>query len=212
MFIAVDGIDGAGKTTLVNQLADLLRQLDPVKTKEPTDKSEWGLSLRETATNGRMAKDKEIEFFHKDRLNHIKHVIQPALNSGQPVITDRYVDSTLAYQCHSPDEADILYEAFKSEILIPDITFILDCPVEIGLQRINRDRSGVTHFETSETLEVARQIFQSRKGPNYRHIVASGSAEHTFDEALKALLATFPNLKRSTTSNQKENSKRRLAC
>jgi dTMP kinase len=194
MFIAVDGIDGAGKTTLVGQLAEVLKPLDPVVTKEPTNNSHWGQSLRRTALHGRHSKEKEIEYFHNDRMKHLKEVIRPALEAGRPVITDRYVDSTLAYQADSPDEANELYQQFLPDILVPNITFILCCAVEVGLARINRDRQRVTHFETVETLEKARLIFESRRGENYKLLDATGTPEHTLLQALSALDTAFPNL------------------
>ncbi len=210
MFIAVDGIDGAGKTTLVNQLAELLEELDPLVTKEPTDKSEWGMRLKESAKNGRMPKVIETEYFHKDRLDHLRREILPALQSGRPVITDRYVDSTLAYQCHTPSEADALYEHFKNEILVPNLTFILDCPVEEGLHRINRDRNTTSHFEVPETLQSARKIFESRRGPNYRHLKASGTVKETFQQAVDALLEIAPSL--GDLVARKLSRKKRRAC
>ena len=83
MFLAIDGIDGAGKTTLVNHLAVLLQSLSPVITKEPTKNSKWGQRLRRAAIEGRLPLQQEIEYFHKDRLNHIENVIAPALDQDQ---------------------------------------------------------------------------------------------------------------------------------
>src|SRR5690242_967775 len=155
MFIAVDGIDGAGKTTLVRQLVSRLKAFDPLSTKEPTDQSHWGQRLRAAAQTGRLPRDKEIKYFHRDRVHHIQSVIRPALEAGRTVICDRYVDSTLAFQTDSPVQADELYEQFASEILTPDITFILDCTVEIGLDRIRRSRLAFTEYERREVLERA---------------------------------------------------------
>ena len=130
MFIAVDGIDGSGKSTLVRGIAAVLAPLDPLTTKEPTDASFWGRRLRTSAREGRLPRSTEIEYFHKDRLHHIATVIRPALERGRIVITDRYVDSTLAFQAASADEADRLYETYLgTEILRPDITMILRCTV-----------------------------------------------------------------------------------
>lgn len=191
MFIAVDGIDGAGKTTLVRQLIACLRAFDPMETKEPTDQSHWGQKLRTAARNGRLPRDKEIEYFHRDRLHHIRTVIRPALNAGKTVITDRYVDSTLAFQADSPEQAEELYERFLPEILVPDITFILDCPVEIGMARIKRDRPAFSEYEKREVLERARTIYESRTGDHYVHLDASGDPEATLRQAIEHLKARF---------------------
>jgi dTMP kinase len=191
MFIAVDGIDGAGKTTLVQQLVVMLKAFGPLPTKEPTDQSHWGQKLRAAARNGRLTREKEIEYFHRDRLHHIQMVIRPALEAGKTVISDRYVDSTLAFQADSPAEAKELYERFLPDIIVPDVTFILDCPVDIGLARIKRDRPSVTEYERHEVLERARAIYRSRKNGHYKHLDASGSASATFKQARDYLVATF---------------------
>ena len=195
MFIAVDGIDGAGKTTLVRQLADVLGPCDPVVTKEPTGNSDWGKKMRVAAAEGRLDRESELENFQKDRLHHIETVIQPAIEDDRIVISDRYVDSTLAYQANSPKEADALYERLKEEIVVPDVTFILVCPVEVGLERI-RKRNGkpFSHFESQEFLRKAAAIYESRRGQNYEIIDASGEAEDTFHQAVALLAKRFSNV------------------
>jgi dTMP kinase len=194
MFIAVDGIDGAGKTTLANQLAGRLVEWDPLITKEPTNASPWGRRLRESAQQGRLPRNEEVEYFHKDRLWHLANVIEPALEAGRVVISDRYVDSTLAFQANSPDEADALYESFVREILVPNITLILSCPVEVGLERIHRNRGRLTKFEDLETLARARMIYETRSGSNYCIIDASGTVEQTFRDAVTVLRIRAPSL------------------
>lgn len=195
MFIAIDGIDGAGKTTLAQQLAELLGQLDPIRTKEPTDTSHWGQRLRTAAVEGRLPRDKELEFFRKDRLCHIEKLIQPALEEDRLVITDRYVDSTLAYQAHTVDEANELYQSLLPEIIVPDVTFILACPVQIGLERLQkRDGNNFSQFENGEALDRAARIYESRCGENYEILDASGSAENTLHQAVHALVKRFSHL------------------
>lgn len=195
MFIAIDGIDGAGKTTLVQQLAELLGQLDPITTKEPTDASHWGQRLRVAAVEGRLPRDQELEFFCKDRLHHIENLIQPALQAGQLVITDRYVDSTLAFQAHTPEEANDLYQSLLPEILVPDVTLILKCPVQTGLERLKkRDGNNFSQFENGEALDRAANIYESRYGENYEILDASGSPQNTLQQAIHALLRRFSHL------------------
>lgn len=194
MFIAVDGIDGAGKTTLVRRLAKQFTRLNPLVTKEPTDKSEWGRALRDSALRSRLPHAKELEYFHKDRMNHLETEIKPALAEMRLVICDRYVDSTLAFQATTPADADKLYRSFSQEILTPDVTFILDCAVEIGLSRIKKARSRFSAFEDMETLERARAIYHSRKGAHYAHIDASHSADHTYEQVRAELRRRFPSI------------------
>lgn len=189
MFIVVDGIDGAGKTTLVGQLSNVFSAHDPLVTKEPTDDSPWAKAIRNSAERGRLTVEEEIHLFHNDRLFHIESEIMPALKAERPVICDRYVDSTLAFQCSSPSEADSLFEQFREQLLIPDISFILNCPVEVGLSRIEKGRGKFTEFEKSSTLDLAATIYESRKEGSYVHLDASGSVNQTFKQALTVLNA-----------------------
>ncbi len=192
LFITIDGIDGAGKTTLSNSVAAVFHKLDPLITKEPTDRNEWGRRLRRTTKEGRLPKDVEIDFFHKDRLDHLENEIKPALSKARIVICDRYVDSTLAYQCDNAEEADLLYEQMSPKILVPNVTFILSCDVQTGLDRIaKRDGFVKNAFETYETLEKARNIFLSRSNQHYIHIDSSQTEDLVFRVTMNCLLKSF---------------------
>lgn len=195
MLIAIDGIDGAGKTTLAEELKVLLAPLNPIIEKEPTEHSEWGRALKESAGSGRLERDKELEYFHKDRVQHLSSIVVPALESGRVVILDRYIDSTLAYQADSPSEAESLYQTFLPEIRVPDITFILDCDPAIGLRRIATGRNGNSKFEKLHTLSAAQKIYKSRRGPTYVHIDAEGDKKNTLEQAVGALRTRFDDLK-----------------
>jgi dTMP kinase len=194
MFIAVDGIDGAGKTTLVHQLASHLLHLDPLITKEPTNDSPWAARIRDSALRERLSVEEELDIFHKDRMFHLETTIIPAIRAGRVVICDRYVDSTLAFQAKDEADADRLYLRFCDEILIPDITFILDCPVLTGLERIKTGRNRFTTFEKLDTLEKAQRIYRSRNGPNYVHVFAGGTPEATFESVVNRLNHRFPQI------------------
>jgi dTMP kinase len=197
IFIAIDGIDGSGKTTLSSLLCALLADYDPEPTKEPTADNEWGRRLRLSATEGRLPRETEIDFFHRDRLHHIEHFIRPRLEQGRVVICDRYVDSTLAFQARDSAEADRMYEQFAPDLLLPDVTFILRCPVSVGLQRIHDNRPEKSTFEEVGTLEHAHMIYESRvaKDGKYVGIDATGSIQSTLAQALIALVERFPHLK-----------------
>ena len=187
MFITIEGIDGTGKSSLAKALAERLGQSRVLLTREPTDASPWGRRLREAATQGRLSHEEEIDHFHRDRLHHLESVIKPALAAGKIVISDRYVDSTLAYQAASPQDADRLYAQMTGDLLEPDIVLILECPVRLALKRIGKGRSAHSRFELEETLNRAAQIYKSRPGARYHHIDAS----RPFRDVLAAALAAI---------------------
>lgn len=192
IFIAIDGIDGSGKTTLAQALAALLAEESVVLTREPTSESEWGRRLRDSASTGRLSRDEEIALFHLDRLHHLRTVIGPALAEGRIVISDRYVDSTLAFQAADPAEADTLYERFCPEIRIPDVTFLLDCPLDAALSRREARRQVATTFETAGTLCRAATIYESRQRPDVVHLDAGAPPQAVRDQAVRALASRFP--------------------
>jgi len=183
LFISVDGIDGAGKTTLCARLADWIGRDNVVLTKEPTADSPYARKIRDGAEIERLSREEELDLFRADRRWHLANRVEPALEQGKTVITDRYVDSTLAFQAHSPEEADTLFERMKSEIRIPDVAFILDCPLAECLRRIEEGRDYRSTFETEHTLERAKAIYDSRRGQHYVHLASNHSPEDTFQAA-----------------------------
>ena len=163
MLIAIEGIDGAGKTTQVSLLAQAFETIgeEPVATKEPTD-GPWGRKIRESAENGRLSLEEELEAFIQDRAEHVKQVIEPALNAGSIVILDRYFYSTIAYQGARGADAAAIKSRMESLFPLPDIVFLLDIDPADGLQRISELRKDKPNeFENVESLAKARAIFNS---------------------------------------------------
>jgi dTMP kinase len=97
--LVIEGVDGAGKSTVVQKLLEHCREraIPCVASKEPTDGA-WGRRLRESAQSGRLSLEEELELFLKDRAEHVEQLIRPALEAGKVVILDRYYLSTAAYQ------------------------------------------------------------------------------------------------------------------
>jgi len=158
--IAIEGIDGAGKTTQAQHVQSTLqaRDLAVVRTKEPTTGT-WGQVLRDSALTGRLSLEEEVEAFIKDRREHVDTVITPSLQAGMVVIVDRYYFSSMAYQgCRgmSPETIRIRNEEFAPE---PDLLVLLDIEPKIGLERIRTRGDRANHFEKTGTLKKARQIF-----------------------------------------------------
>ena len=99
LLVAVEGIDGAGKTSVAALLAQYCgeRGIACVLSKEPTS-LKWGRELRRSASTGRLTLEDELELFRKDRAMHVAGTIRPAMQQGHVVVVDRYYWSTAAYQ------------------------------------------------------------------------------------------------------------------
>ena len=142
LFIAFEGGEGAGKTTQARLTAIWLREqgYDVVATHEP-GATKIGMRLRalllDTAQGG-MSAHTEALLYAADRAEHVAQVIDPALERGAVVITDRYIDSSLAYQGAGrglPSEDIARLNSWATEGRAPDLTVLLDIDPEMGLRR-----------------------------------------------------------------------------
>lgn len=187
--VAVEGIDGAGKTSVASLLAEWCgeRGLGCTISKEPTG-LKWGRELRDSARAGRLPLEREIELFLLDRKDHVERSIEPALRDGNIVILDRYYWSSAAYQGGrgaNYDEIIAMNEQFAPR---PDLVLVLDLDVDAGLQRIRMRGDHPNLFEAKNGLRRARQIFQqlAEKSSNSVLIDTSGHFKGSFESALKA--------------------------
>ena len=132
IFITFEGTEGSGKTTQAELLGQWLADRDPVVVREPGG-TELGERIREVLLYAGLEIDAEAEMylFMASRRQLIAEVIEPALTKGQIVIADRYHDSTLAYQGGARGVPTTWPPTFP----LPDITFLLEGPVEAGLGR-----------------------------------------------------------------------------
>ncbi|HEY3854376.1 MAG TPA: dTMP kinase [Verrucomicrobiae bacterium] len=168
--IAIEGIDGAGKTTQAQRVQEQLQQrkLSVVKTKEPTT-GRWGQLLRDSAVAGRLSLQEELDAFVKDRREHVDDLLHPELRKGSIVIVDRYYFSNMAYQGArgmDPEEIRKRNEEFAPE---PDLLVILDIEPKQGLDRVKSRGDNANLFEESAALTKARAIFNSITKPySYR--------------------------------------------
>lgn len=192
VFLVVEGIDGAGKTTQVAKLAETLRQagLDVVTSREPTD-GPWGKAIRESAITGRLSPDDELEHFVRDRREHVDTLIVPALEAGKVVILDRYYYSTIAYQGERGFDVDWLEGHVREGNPVPDRVLFLDLPTERGLERIVGGRGeSPDQFEGADSLERIRGIFHRLLARE--PVMVRIESRPTVDETHAAVLAELP--------------------
>jgi dTMP kinase len=160
-FISIEGPDGAGKSTLAGGLRDELmrREIDCVLTREPGD-GPIGPQIRSVLLDGvGMDSWTEVFLFLADRRQHGEGLIRPALEEGQWVICDRYVDSTVVYQGYGRDlDVGLLKKLNKIATagLMPDRTLLIDLDAEAALARISGDRA--TNRLDREPMEFHRRV------------------------------------------------------
>ncbi len=165
-FITLEGGEGAGKSTQQNRLVARLADhgLDVVSTREPGG-SEGGEAIRELLVNGpvdRWSAVTEVLLMNAARRDHIERRIEPGLARGAWVVCDRFADSTRAYQ-GAGGEADPGFIAAVERAVVgetkPDLTLILDLPVEDGLKRAAGRGGGEARFE-AKGAEFHRRLRQ----------------------------------------------------
>ena len=164
-FITIEGPDGSGKTTQVEALAQRLRAagIGVIVTREPGG-TRLGEQLREIllARHGGVEPTDALTdalLFEAARRQLVRHVIRPALADGTTVVCGRYSDSTLAYQGFGAGvPLDTLRELDEAATdgLAPDLTILLDLPVELGLQRKGPDDT--TRFEAEHDVDFHRRV------------------------------------------------------
>ncbi|NHV45726.1 MAG: dTMP kinase [Candidatus Verstraetearchaeota archaeon] len=186
-FITIDGIDGAGSSTQTKLLVDKLIELgyNSVGTKEPNPNGPIEPIIRSIIKGPCISPELEALLFAADRIYHVEFFIKPWLKEGKIVVSDRYLESSIAYQTSQGLDEDWILLINKKAI-IPDISIILDVDPEISLKRktILIDR-----YERIEFLKKVRLKFLERaKKMNYYIIDASKSIIEIHKEILDLVL------------------------
>ena len=204
LFISVEGPDGSGKTTLVKELSHQLEEIlnvPLVVTREPGG-SNIAEKIREVIidpNNHEMDARTEALLFAASRRQHVIEKIRPALNSGEVVLCDRFVDSSIAYQGagRKIGVAEVTeINQFATENLSPDLTIYLDVDAQVGLNRIGSEDSN----REKDRLELEAISFHNRvrtaylklldENPERIHLV---DASQNMEEVLIDSLAIIKN-------------------
>jgi len=198
LFVAFEGGEGAGKSSQVVLLAQTLREhgRTVLVTREPGD-SRIGPGVRQMVLddpgNAGLSPKAEALLYAADRAEHVAAMIRPALSRGEVVLTDRYIDSSLAYQgagrALPEDEVEQL-NAWATDGLLPELTVLLDIEPELGLRRAG---ASLDRLE-SEPLEFHRRVrdhflaLAARRRQAYLVIAADQPREDLAEQIAKHVL------------------------
>jgi dTMP kinase len=190
ILIVFEGVDGSGKSTQLRRAATALRARghDLLETGEPT-KGLWGRKIREMArTTDRVPRETELAWFIKDRREHMRDTVEPALAAGRIVLCDRSYFSTVAYQgARGFDPAKLLADS-QAEFGRPDLVLFFDIDPEQGLARVTaRGGQHEPAFEEQGYLERVAEIFRSLAVAEMVRIDAARGEEAVAKDVMTAI-------------------------
>lgn len=181
LFITFEGIEGSGKSTQIKLLEEYLRGKDfPVLSTQEPGGTFLGRSIRKILLDPdqkQLAPLAELLLYASDRAQHCEEVIRPALRKNILVLSDRFTDSTIAYQEGGRNlPASLIAQAnsLATQGLKPDLTFLIDCPVELGLKRAH-GRALLLKKE-SDRIEKETTLFHERVRERYLKLAAEEPA------------------------------------
>lgn len=201
-FLTIEGIEGAGKSTLAQALAEWMssRGREVIVTREPGGTA-IGDSIRQLLLESGegMSNRTELMLFEAARAQHVDHVIAPALARGAVVICDRFTDSSLAYQSAARGiDLGLVNQLndFATCGLKPDLTIVLDLPAEAGLARQKSlDRISSEGLAFHESVREAYLAIAKTKNDRIRVVDATGSFTRVLDQALNAIESALPEVR-----------------
>jgi len=193
LLFAFEGIDGTGKSTQINMLAEALKEKGfvVITTREPTN-SEYGKKIRQLyVSRENTSKEEELRLFVEDRKLHVKELITPALEAGKVVLTDRYYLSTAAYQGAAGLDFNEILAINESFAPIPDLVFLLDIPVKEAIDRIQTYRQETLNaFEQEDNLLKVSNVFHAIE----RDYIVKIDAQENIDTVHTSIMVKVDNL------------------
>ncbi|MEN9479505.1 MAG: hypothetical protein RLZZ298_900 [Pseudomonadota bacterium] len=198
-FITFEGIDGAGKSSHVEWLAEQVRQMGRVVhvTREPGG-TQLGEKLRELLLNEAMHLETETLLMFAARREHLAQVIEPALSRGEWVVCDRFTDATFAYQGggRGLDRSKLQQlEHWVHADIQPDLTLLFDLPLDIARERIALASRVLDRFEQerADFHERVRQAYIDRANHNPSRIRVI-NAQRSIEDIRKTLEETISSI------------------
>lgn len=196
-FVTLEGVDGAGKSTHLKYVADLLaaRGRHVIQTREPggTDLAE---RLREAILQNAMAPEVETLLIFAARADHVMRVIRPALDAGSWIVCDRFTDASVAYQGAGKGVPVDLIQRLSAAAhagLAPDRTFVFDCSYEVSQKRLAGKKLDRFEREDRAFFERVRACYLelARAEPGRVRVI---DAAQTLPEIRKALERNLADL------------------
>ncbi len=218
-FITFEGVEGSGKTTQIQRLKKYLTQKGiPCKVAREPGGSSIGEKIRKVLLNpdhGEMTPTTELLLYEAARGQHVKEVIKPFLKKGGVVLCDRFSDATVAYQGHGR-RIDLKWierlNRLSSQGIRPDVTFLLDCPSNVGLKRalqrnriLKQEKEG--RFEKEET-QFHRRVRKgyldiAKKEPDRVKVIDTREGEKKVFEKIRKIIDNLIEVKGSRIQGAK---------
>lgn len=199
-FISIEGIEGVGKSTAIELLCQRLQaaHIEYVLTREPGGTS-LGEQIRELLLENRdepMMPLTEALLFYAGREQNITQIIEPALAAGKFVISDRFTDSSLAYQGGGRGVPEAYLQALTQWVqrdMAPDVTLLLDAPVEVGLARIADRKKDRIEDEQAAFFERIRATYLklAQAEPNRYRIIQANQSLDKVKQDISAVIDTL---------------------
>lgn len=205
-FITIEGTDGAGKSTFIPEMKAMLESQghEVILTREPGG-TPFAEEIRELILNKKMDTMTALLLAFASRNEHIQNVIKPALEEGKYVLSDRFTDSTYAYQVSGqgvPKEYVEVLEHMVQKQLKPDITLMFTVPVAVSRERLGRTGKIPDNFESQSD-----QFFQNvldgyleiaKKEPERCKLIDSSISLEATKEQVVKVIETFLNANKNT--------------
>jgi dTMP kinase len=199
LFITFEGIEGCGKTTQIQRLEKFVEQqgIPLITTMEPGGTG-IGVSIRGIlldAENKDLAPFAELLLYAADRAQHVEEVIKPALREGKWVLCDRFFDATVAYQGSARGQDMKFIRCLNEKAcqgIQPDITFLLDCPVDIGLKRALMRNQSVS--DGQDRFEKEKLHFHEKVREGYLTLARKNSKRFIVIDATRSVEGVEKNI------------------